>query len=164
MASNTVRTSVAAEKPGRAESMTRVLVVCTGNTCRSPLMAALAQRDLTLAGRQDVTVESAGTGASQDEPASQGTRLALARRGLSVDRHHSRNTGDLDLAGYDHIWCMTTRHAAAIRATGVPPQKISVINAAHGGIPDPFGGDDDAYEACAQALESALPSLLATIP
>ncbi len=144
--------------------MTKVLVVCTGNTCRSPLLAALLRRELAAAGRTDVQVDSAGTGAATGDPASVGTRRALQRRDLSAEAHRSQNAFRLDLTDYAWIWCMSTRHAAAIRAAGVPAQHLAVVNAEGGGIPDPFGGDDADYEACALALEAACPALLALLP
>ena len=144
--------------------MTKVLVVCTGNTCRSPLLAALVRRELAVMGRTDVTVDSAGTGAAEGDSASVGTRRALQRRSLSADTHRSQNVGRLNLGSYTWIWCMSSRHAAAIRAAGVPAQQIAVVNAEGGGIPDPFGGDDAEYEACAVALETATPDLLALLP
>ena len=43
-------------------------------------------------------------------------------------------------------------HAAFVRAQGVEPGRIAVVAAERGGIPDPFGGDDEVYEACAAVL------------
>ncbi|MFM2091823.1 MAG: hypothetical protein RLZZ127_2312, partial [Planctomycetota bacterium] len=88
--------------------MPRWLVVCTGNTCRSPLLAALLRQKAAAAGLA-LTVESAGTGAADGDPASGGTVRALARRGILLRDHRSRPL-PADLAAYDRIWCMTSRH------------------------------------------------------
>lgn len=129
----------------------KLLCVCTGNTCRSPMLAALLQAEL---GRRGIAaaVESAGTGAADGEPASAGAVRAMARRGLDLAGHRSRAVERLDLRGYQRIWAVSSRHAAFVRAQGVEPARIAVVAAERGGIPDPFGGDDDVYEACAAVL------------
>ena len=62
-----------------------VLVVCTGNICRSPLGEA------ALRGRLDgVVVASAGTDAQDGGPATEGSRVAGGERGLDLSTHRSR--------------------------------------------------------------------------
>ena len=128
--------------------MARLLVVCTGNTCRSPMLQALLRA-------RGLEVDSAGTAAGAGDPASDGARAAMFRRGLSLDHHASTPVTGRDLTAYDHIWAMTPRHAAALRSLGVPTHRLSVVNAEAGGVPDPYGGDLAAYEACATVLEQA---------
>src|SRR5262245_63475713 len=70
--------------------MTRVLVVCTGNTCRSPIAAALLRRELAASGRHDVSVESAGTGAWEGAPASEGAYLVMLEREIDISGHRAR--------------------------------------------------------------------------
>ena len=135
--------------------MTRVLCVCSGNTCRSPMLQTLLRAVLADAKRGDIQIESAGTGAGAGDPASAGAQAAMERRGLSLAEHRSRHVQTLDLTRYDRFLCMTSAHAAAIRSLGVPAQRIAVVNADHGGVPDPWGGDDRAYEATARVLEQA---------
>ncbi len=53
----------------------RVLMVCSGNTCRSPTAEALLRRELAAAGVTGVLVSSAGTGAQDGDPASEGAYL-----------------------------------------------------------------------------------------
>ena len=133
--------------------MMNVLCVCTGNTCRSPMLAALLRAALR---RQVVaaTVESAGTAAGQGEPASAGALAAMARRGLDLSAHRSRALVGLDLGGIDHVCTVSSRHAAFVRSLGVPPGRISVVAADRGGVPDPWGGDEEAYEEAARTLEA----------
>lgn len=131
--------------------MLRLLCVCTGNTCRSPMFQVLLGDALGKVGIQ-AEVESAGTGAIDGEPAAREAVTAMARRGLDLSAHRSRALAGLDLAVYDRICCVTSRHAAFVRAQGVPAARIEVLAAASGGIADPFGGDDAVYEACASQL------------
>ncbi len=131
----------------------RILCVCTGNTCRSPMLAALLEAAVRGKGL-GVTVESAGTAAGQGENASAGALAAMARRGLDLTGHRSRPLVELDLTGYDHIFTVSSRHAAFVRAQGVPAERISVVAADRGGVPDPWGGGDADYEAAAMTLEA----------
>jgi protein-tyrosine-phosphatase len=79
----------------------------------------------------------------------------MARRGLDLTAHRSRPVQELDLRAYDQVWCMTSAHAAHMRARGVPAARLAVVAQERGGVPDPFGGDLAAYEACALVLEDA---------
>ena len=79
----------------------------------------------------------------------------MARRGLDLTEHLSRHLDTIELSAVDLVLCMSSAHAAAVRSHGVPPQVIRVINAEQGGVPDPYGGSDRDYEACAEVLEHA---------
>ncbi|MCS6969421.1 MAG: low molecular weight protein arginine phosphatase [Planctomycetota bacterium] len=131
--------------------MIRVLCVCTGNTCRSPMLAALLAAALQRRGIAAL-VESAGVAAWPGEPASEGAQRALARRGLDLSGHRSQPLAGLDLARYARIYAVSPRHAAFLRAQGVEPARLAVVAAEHGGVPDPYGGDDEAYEEIAALL------------
>ena len=68
----------------------RVLFVCSGNTCRSPLAEALFRRLLDESGRNDIEVLSAGTGAYEGSPASEGAYLVAIEAGLDLSAHRAR--------------------------------------------------------------------------
>ncbi|MEO7367810.1 MAG: hypothetical protein ABIZ36_07625, partial [Gemmatimonadaceae bacterium] len=68
----------------------RLLFVCTGNTCRSPLAEAIARRLADERGIYDVTVGSAGTSAWPDAPASDGALLVAMEHGLDLGDHRAR--------------------------------------------------------------------------
>jgi protein-tyrosine-phosphatase len=128
------------------------LAVCTGNTCRSPMLAALLRQRLDQAGLRGDRVASAGTGAAQGEPASAGAAAEMARRGLDLAGHRSVNVRQLDLGEFDRVLCMTSSHAAYLRSLGVPAAHLEVVNAAAGGVPDPYGGSARDYADCAEVL------------
>ena len=130
----------------------RLLCVCTGNTCRSPMLAALLVEQLRHRGIR-ATVESAGTGAINGAAASAGAMAAMARRGLDVAAHRSRALADLPISCYDYVYAVSSRHAAFVRSLGVQPERITVVAAERGGVPDPWGGDDAVYEETARSLE-----------
>ena len=119
------------------------------------MLETLVRATLVNAHFDSVAVSSAGTGATDGDHPSIGAQRAMQRRGLNLSHHLSRNVRSLDLATYDQFWCMTPSHAASLLALGVPSAAIHVVNATGGGVPDPWGGDDDDYEACATVLELA---------
>src|ERR1043165_5756507 len=143
----------------------KILCVCTGNTCRSPMLATLLRGLVAQRGIEGVQVESAGTGAGDGEPATPQAVSTMAGFGLDLRGHRSRHVGGVDLGGVDRVLCMTSSHAAYIRSLGVPAARIQVVNADHGGVPDPFGGTLADYELCARTLERfAVDLLLALAP
>src|SRR2546425_7069143 len=68
----------------------RILLVCTGNICRSPLAAALLERALVERGIEGIAVASAGTGAWDGAPVSEGAYLVGLERGLDLSGHRAR--------------------------------------------------------------------------
>ncbi len=136
--------------------MLRVLCVCTGNTCRSPMAQHLLQM---LADRQKlpVTVRSAGLAAFAGDPASENAVAAMRDLGLDLSAHRATPVSAYALAESDYVICMNERHAAAL-AGAVPPEKLVVPP---GGVPDPFGGDLALYRATRDRLLAFLEDWLA---
>ena len=91
----------------------RMLTVCTGNTCRSPMMMALLKLELQRLGLKNVLVESAGTGerAALHRPASP---HALTLFPEQLKDHRSRRITEQHLSVYDRIFCMTDVHKDAV--------------------------------------------------
>jgi len=135
----------------------RLVLLCTGNTCRSPLAAAVFREELGPdAGR--VEVVSAGTAALDGQPASAGAAEASARAGLDLTAHRSRRaTADL-LRGADLVLVMEREHARAAQALGADPRRTHVLSEwPEPGEPslavsDPFGSSLEAYEECLRRI------------
>lgn len=133
----------------------RVLMVCSGNTCRSPTAEALLRRELNAAGVTGVTVSSAGTGAQDGEPASEGAYLVALEEGVDLGTHRSRRVTPELLAEADVILAMSRSHLhrLALLGGGDRAMLLSEYAGEEGDVPDPFGGALDGYREAFRHLE-----------
>lgn len=138
-----------------------LLCLCTGNTCRSPMLEGLLRRACAERGLAGVEVASAGTNAGGGEPASAHTVTILAQRGIDARGHRSQHVEDLELSLYDRFLCMTGSHAAVLAHLGVPADRIALVDPA--GVPDPYGGPLSAYAQTAAAMDAAIDRILVGI-
>lgn len=135
-----------------------MLMVCSGNTCRSPLAAALLARSIEARGDLPlVKVASAGTSAWEGAPASEGSYLVGLELGLDLGGHRARLLTRELIDDADLILTMTEAHLGRVAELGGGDRAATIAgyagaSGADGDIPDPFGGEVAGYRVAAERI------------
>ena len=137
--------------------MIRTLFVCTGNTCRSPMAAALLQNKINSASAGTAySVASAGLAAWPGQPASPEAVLVMGQRGLSLADHRAQQVDFDQIAASRIVLTMTRAHKEALlRLFPAAEDKIFTLAEYTGGqidVADPIGGTLQEYHTCADQL------------
>jgi protein-tyrosine phosphatase len=156
---------------------TKIVFVCTGNICRSP-MAEVATR--TMAGAttlvdgstlgDQLLVTSAGTGGwHEGEPMDPRTGAALRRAGYPDHPHiaHQISKGALDQI--DLAVSLDRRHQQTLRSLGADPARLVLLRSfdpsagAATDVPDPYYGDDAGFDDCLAMIARACRGLVSAL-
>ena len=146
------------------KSPLKLLFVCTGNTCRSAMAAAL-MNDIAEKNDINVLIDSAGVFAAIGEKASDEAIKALEERGIDLSYHRTKPLTDELIKEADIILTMTEAHKKLI--SPMAPEKVYTLleySGESGDISDPFGGDIDEYRQTASEIYDALTDIAEKLP
>ena len=155
----------------------RVVFVCSGNICRSP-MAEVISRQLaggTLLATgpalgEHLDVRSAGTGPwHEGEDMHPLAASALARAGYRGDRHVAHQFRSADIGQIDLMVALDRRHQQTLRGLGAEPDRLALLrgfdpkSGAAADVPDPYYGDDAVFDECRDMIATACQGLVTSL-
>lgn len=135
--------------------MKKILFVCTGNTCRSPMAEGILNK---LAGERnlDVFAKSAGISAAEGSPASVNSVKACDEIGVDISGHRSTQLTNQMFYEADEVVPMTKTHQIIMQDAFKNREKILPAL----DVPDPFGGDLEEYRLCRDRIKEKIEELL----
>lgn len=151
----------------------RILVVCTGNSCRSVMAQGLMQQAMTRAGLGAIQVESAGVFAMDGMSPTRETQRVLLEAGVDCSNYRARSVTMEMLEAADLILVMEEFQAEEI-ARRAPSARAKVhllntfgmsqpIEGGRAGIPDPIGKPLEVYEVCFAEIRDAVERIVRSL-
>jgi protein-tyrosine phosphatase len=150
--------------------MVRVLFVCLGNICRSPIAQGVFENVLRREGlEEEVSVDSAGTGTWHvGEPPDQRAQRSASSRGLDLSTQRARRIAPEDCENFDYVLTMDEENYRAVASlcrgsAAVRPFLDFATDSPETEIPDPFYGGPEGFEHVLDLVEEASEGLIADI-
>ena len=146
----------------------RLLIVCLGNICRSPLAEGILQKKLREAGL-DWQVESAGTnGIHVGQAPHQLSQKVARQNGVDISTQRARQFAAEDLKNYDRIYVMAEdvlHEMRAIAGKDFDESQVDYfLNPLYPGrnkdVPDPWYGDEDGYIEVYEIIDQACSAII----
>ena len=165
-----IREGVVETAAVRGYARPSILVVCTGNTCRSPMAEVLLKKHLEehFAGQPSGTilpsVASVGLAAMPGDPASPQSVEVMSERGLDLSDHQSQPLGEQALQSADLVLTMTRSHRDGILMRWPDASdRVFTLRRDGGDISDPVGSPVEIYKACADQIDRELAAWVAEL-
>ena len=148
--------------------MSTILLVCTGNICRSPIAEGFLQQLLDDRGIDGVAVESAGVSGLSGYPADPEAVRAAAEQGVDISRHRARRVRPAMVETADLVLAMTSEQRDSV--VGLVPsaagrtftlkELIFLLEKSNGDLPE-AGAEQQLADAAARAntLRESEPAL-----
>ncbi len=141
----------------------RILMVCLGNICRSPMAEGILRDKIEKSGKKAI-VDSAGTyGYHEGEPPDKRAIHVLSKKGIDISSLTARKFSISDFDLFEKIYVMDVSNLKLVLAmsrTEEDRQKVSLILEevapyANRSVPDPFYGNIEGFEEVYELLQEA---------
>lgn len=150
-----------------ASAIQSITIVCTGNTCRSPMAERLLRHALAASQPplNTISVQSAGIAAFSGDDPSPNAVNALAKVGLDLSDHRATRLSPQLIDASDCILVMTPQHRDAILLAHPEAAPYTFLfrqfaSPSDPSVPDPFGQSLSAYLETRDALVEAIPAII----
>ena len=139
---------------------TKILMVCLGNICRSPLAQGILNSKIT----SNTFVDSAGTAAYHvgNPPDPRSTEIAK-QKGIDISQYRARKFTKEDFTKFDQIFVMDQSNfedVIRLAETKAEQDKVSLILPFEQELPDPYYGGKEGFEYCYSLLDKACDQII----
>ena len=138
--------------------MDKIIFICTGNTCRSPMAEGLF-RARGGEEKTGLTAASAGLFTQDGMPASENAVTAAKELGADLSPHRSRMLTPEMAKNARYLVCMTGAHYDRL-CEQYPDCTDKVFTLTQRDISDPFGGDLETYRRAAAEIDAGVRSII----
>jgi protein-tyrosine phosphatase len=134
---------------------TKILMVCLGNICRSPLAQGILESKIN----SNTVVDSAGTAAYHVGNPPDPRSIAVAKQnGIPISQFRARKFTREDFKNFNHIYVMDQsnyKDVIGLAETREEQEKVSLLLPDEKEVPDPYYGGSEGFESCYSLLDDA---------